>query len=274
MIRPTLIPVPAEEVRREFVETPFGQVHIRHSGTGSRSVVPLLLLHQSPASSLTYQELLPIIGAHRQAIAIDTPGFGETFRPGAPPSITDYARWIEAVPDALGFDRFDVMGLFTGAAIAAELAQLAPTRVRRLVLAGPPLFTPEQQAHFRQDAWPARPRADGTHLLQEWNRVMSRPMPGLAFERRCDAFNEFYRGGANAIWGEMAVSNYPLVETLPRLRQPTLILQPDGITGDGARAAALMQDATLVRIPHLSYSMLQVVPGLVATAVEAFLEPD
>ena len=273
MTRPMLSAAPANGILRGFVDTPSGQVHIRHSGTGSRQLVPLLLLHQSPASSLTYQELLPLVGAHRQVIAIDTPGFGETFRPNAPPSIADYARWIGAVPDALGFDRFDVMGLFTGAAIAAELAQLAPTRVRRLILAGPPLFTPEQQVHFQQDAWPARPRTDGTHLLQEWNRVMSRPMPGLAFERRCDAFNEFYRGGANAIWGEMAVSVYPLVETLPRLRQPTLILQPDGINGDCSRAAAMMHDATLLRIPHLGYSMLQVVPELVAAAVETFLGP-
>lgn len=262
---------PLATVRRAFVDTPAGQIHVRIARPEASSAPPLLLLHQSPASSLTYLEILPYLGRDRVAIAVDTPGFGESFRPAEEPSIADYARWISAVPASLGYDKFDLFGLFTGAAIASEITRIAFDRVRKLILAGPPLFTPEQQARFLENAWPMRPQPDGSHLLAEWNRVMTRSMPGLPFERRADAFNEFYRGGANAIWGEMAVSVYPLADTLPQIKTPTLILEPEGVHSDCEGALAMMSDARLQPIPHLGYSMLQVIPDRLADIVCGFL---
>lgn len=258
-------------VRRAFVDTPNGQIHIRSAGTGDGRA-PLLMLHQSPASSLTYAEILPHLGRHRRAIAIDTPGFGESFRPAVQPGIADYARHIVAAADALGIGRFDLMGIFTGAGIASEIAASWPARVRRLVLAGPPLFTADQQRGFVEQAWPVRPQSDGSHFAIEWQRVMSRKMPGVGFERRCDAFNEFYRGGANAIWGEQAIAEYPLAETLPRIAAPTLILEPRGIHGDCRAAAALLPDARIAAIDHLGYAMLQAIPETVARIVDGFLD--
>ncbi|MCE7796484.1 alpha/beta fold hydrolase [Sphingobium sufflavum] len=259
-------------IRRAFVDTAEGQVHVRMSGARQAGQAPLLLLHQSPASSLTYAEILPLLGADRWAIAVDTPGFGESFRPATQPDIADYARWIMAAVEALGVERFDLMGLFTGAGIASEIAATWPGHVRRLILAGPPLFTSEQQGFFTANAWPARPRVDGSHLLDEWRRVMDRPMPGVPFERRCDAYQEFYRGGGNAIWGEEAIALYPLREILPRIAAPTMVIEPLGIHGDCAGAADLVSDSRLRRIEYLGYAMLQAVPDQVAACVTDFLD--
>jgi pimeloyl-ACP methyl ester carboxylesterase len=259
-------------IRRAFVDTPAGQVHVRMGGSREVGAVPLLLLHQSPASSLTYAELLPLLARERWSIALDTPGFGESFRPAAQPAIADYARWIVAAADALGIARFDLFGLFTGAGTASEIAATRPDRVRRLILAGPPLFTPERQGFFAANAWPTPPRADGSHLLVEWQRAMAHPMPGVSFERRCDAYQEYYRGGANAIWGEAAIAAYPLRETLPRIATPTLILEPEGIHGDCAAAAALMPNARVEAVDHLGYAMLQAVPEQVADRIRRFLD--
>jgi pimeloyl-ACP methyl ester carboxylesterase len=257
-----------KRVRRKFVDLAEGQVHVRQvSGPTERP--PLFCLHQSPASSLTYAELLPHI--ERLAVAIDTPGFGESFRPQARPDVARYAAWIADVADAMGYARIDAMGLFTGAAIAAELAAARPDLVRRVVLAGPPLFTAEQQAGFLDNAWPVPPQPDGSHLMCEWQRTMSRPMP-VPFERRVDAFNEYYRGGAHAIWGEQAVAVYPLADTLPRIAQPTLILEPDGIHGDCRGAMALLPNARIILIACLGYAMMQAVPEEVAAAVNSFLD--
>lgn len=99
-------------------------------------------------------------------------------------------------------------------------------------------------------------------------------MPGVDFERRCDAFNEYYRGGDNAIWGEQAIAAYPLRETLPHIAAPTLVIEPQGIYGDCAGAAALLQTARIARIDHLGYSMMQVIPQEVADCVTAFLDQD
>lgn len=267
------MPIPPP-IRRAFIDTPDGQIHVRMAGTPNADKQALLLLHQSPASSLTFSEILPILGRDRLAIAIDTPGFGESFRPAQQPAIADYAEWIVAAATALGLARFDLLGLFTGAGIASEIAAHHGVRVRRLVLAGPPLFTPEQQRHFVDHAWPVRQRADGSHLIHEWRRVMDRPMPGVDFERRCDAFNEYYRGGDNAIWGEQAIAAYPLRETLPHIAAPTLVIEPQGIYGDCAGAAVLLQTARIARIDHLGYSMMQVIPQEVADCVTAFLDQD
>lgn len=258
-------------VRRAFVDIDAGQIHVRMSGAREAAAPPLLLLHQSPASSLVYAELLPLLGARRWSIALDTPGFGESFRPSVQPAIADYARWIVAAADALDIAQFDLFGMFTGAGTASEIAARFPDRVRRLILAGPPLFTAEQHAYFAANAWPVRPREDGSHLIAEWRRVMERPMPGVTFARRCDAFQEFYRGGENAIWGEAAIAAYNLHATLPLISAPTLVIEPQGIHGDCAAAAALIPDARLETIDHLGYAMLQAVPEQVAACVDRFL---
>lgn len=265
---------PVQTIIRAFVDTPDGQIHVRMSGPRDSDLTPLILLHQSPASSLTYNEILPLFGQDRWTIAIDTPGFGESFRPKHPPAIADYADWIVAAATALGIVCFDLLGLFTGAGIASEIAARHAVRVRRLVLAGPPLFTPEQQAGFVDQAWPVRQRPDGSHLIQEWRRVMDRPMPGVSFERRCDAFNEYYRGGDNAIWGEQAIAVYPLRETLPRIPAPIFVIEPQGIHGDCAGAAALLPTARFTRIAYPGYAMMQAIPENVAECVTAFLDDE
>jgi pimeloyl-ACP methyl ester carboxylesterase len=264
---------PPLPVRRGFVDIADGQMHYRASGLGAAGGAPLICLHQSPFSSLTYLEILPLLGARRPTVALDTPGFGESFRPRAKPTISDYASWLREAALALGFERFDVMGLFTGAATASDMAVRFPDQVRRLILMGPPLFDAAQQAKYLAEAWPPRPRPDGSHFLPEWRRVMERALPDVPFERRCDAFHEFWRGGGDAIWGEEAVSVYPLKETLPRITQPTLVIQPDGILGHAETASGLIPNAHRIRLEGVrGWSMMQTAPERVAEAANAFLD--
>ncbi len=270
----TPLPQPGA-LRRAFVDIPAGQVHLRRAGEAAPGSTPLVCLHQSPFSSLTYAEILPLLGQGRVAVALDTPGFGESFRPTARPSIRDYADGLRQAITALGFEQFDLLGLFTGAAIASQMAVDAPDAVRRLVLCGPPVFTAEERARFLATAWPPRPREDGSHLLEEWTRVMTRALPDVPFARRCDAFHELYRGGGDALWGEMAVSEYVLADTLPRIQQPTLILQPDGVYGDGAQAAAAIPRGAFERLEGVrGWSMMQSAPTQVAEAANRFLALD
>ncbi len=262
-------------VRRNFVDVAAGQIHFRSAGAGAdrEGTTPLICFHQSPFSSLTYLEILPLLGTSRTTIAMDTPGFGESFRPKAKPSIEDYAEWLREAALGLGYYRFDVMGLFTGASIASHLTAYYPQNVRRAVLLGPPLFTEEQQEKYLREAWPPRPKLDGSHLLPEWDRVMNRALPDVPFERRCDAFGEFWRGGGDAIWGEEAVSVYPLKDTLTKIARPTLVIQPDGLLGQTTAASALIQDVIHDRLGGVKgWSMMQTAPDRVAAHVNRFLD--
>lgn len=70
-----------------------------------------------------------------RGLAIDLPGFGEsTPAPGFEPSWDGFARAVGEAAEALGLERFDLVGHSMGGGIAVTLAAARPERVRRLVL--------------------------------------------------------------------------------------------------------------------------------------------
>jgi pimeloyl-ACP methyl ester carboxylesterase len=77
-------------LRRGFVDTPEGQIHYATVGQGK----PVLLLHQTPRSWDEYRDALPIIGRKYWAIAMDTIGFGDSFKPEKKNSVEDYAHGV------------------------------------------------------------------------------------------------------------------------------------------------------------------------------------
>src|SRR4051794_39044245 len=78
-------------VRRSFVDLPHGQMHWAECGLPDAPAV--LLLHQTPRSWLEYREVLPLLGQRVRAIALDTPGFGDSEPLDGEASIE---RWAEA----------------------------------------------------------------------------------------------------------------------------------------------------------------------------------
>ncbi len=259
------------KARLGYVDIKDGQVHYRVAGLDQPGQPPLVCFHQSPHSSRTYQEVLPYIGVKRRVYALDTPGFGESFHPTAKPAMPDYADWLAEAMDALGYGAFDVMGIFTGAGIAADMAMRYPDRVRRVILLAPPYFT---QAKPNTSPWPAPAVEDGSHLMEAWNKLMLGGFhTDISFERRAEAFYEFWRGGSNAIWGEEAVSAYPLHETLPKVLQPTLVVHPDFVRADIDLAVKALPDVRVARLEGVKgHTMLQTVPGRLADIINDFLD--
>jgi pimeloyl-ACP methyl ester carboxylesterase len=258
-------------LKKGYADTRDGQIHYRAAGVDRADQVPLFCFHQSPYSSGTYRELVAHLGVRRRTFAMDTPGFGESFWPNSQPSLPDYADWLVEAIDSLGHDRFDVLGQFTGAGIAADMGMRWPDRVRRVVLFAPPFFTQERP---NREPWPIRPREDGSHLMIEWNRTeVNSRISAIPFERRFETFRELWRGGGDCIWGEEAVTAYPLKDTLPHVRQPTLVVHPDGVLADVASAAAILPDAQLVRLEGINgYTMLQLEAARLASIVNGFLD--
>ena len=121
-------------MRRAFADTPGGQIHYRTAGSGR----PVLLLHQTPRSSDEYRDVIPLLARDFRAIAMDTIGYGDSYRPAWTCGIEDYAAGARDLLDALGVARAAVVGHHTGAVIAMELAAAWPERVERLVLSASP----------------------------------------------------------------------------------------------------------------------------------------
>ncbi|MBO9353539.1 alpha/beta fold hydrolase [Bordetella petrii] len=115
-----------------YAATPGGQVHYAEAGTGA----PLLLLHATPRSHRVFRHMLPLLAPHFRAIAVDTPGFGNSAPLPGPISLPALAASLVQLMDTLEIERAHVFGLHTGNKIAAALASDWPDRVGDVILAG------------------------------------------------------------------------------------------------------------------------------------------
>lgn len=152
---------------RGYAGAPGAQLHYRLLGEGP----PVFLLHASPLSSaFMLGQLQALADAGHRAIALDTPGYGQSDPlPTPPQSLADYARAFLAGIDAMGVERFGLYGTATGAQLALALARHAPARVSRLVLDNCALFTDAQVADWEPRYFPdLTPRADGSHMAKVW----------------------------------------------------------------------------------------------------------
>src|ERR1700675_2077226 len=129
--RGATMPASLPTTERQFIKTPSGVIHIAAAGEG----FPVLLLHQTPRSWDEYREVLPLLGRHFRAIAMDTVGFGDSSAlPAGEDSIEAWAAAALDLAVQLGLERLAVVGHHTGAAIAVEMAAAAPERIAALVL--------------------------------------------------------------------------------------------------------------------------------------------
>ncbi|MFU8856559.1 MAG: alpha/beta fold hydrolase [Deferrisomatales bacterium] len=207
--------------RRGFADTPEGQIHYAEAGSGP----PVLLLHQTPRSWDEYREVLPILGARFRAIAMDTVGFGDSYRPAGPVSITGYARGVIRLLDALGIGRAALVGHHTGGCVAIEVAASHPERVDKLVLSSTPWVDAEdrERRKTRPPIDEVETRPDGSHLTELWRRRRAFYPKG-----RSDLLTRFVRD-ALTVWdrveeGHRAVNEYRMEERTPLIRAPTLVL--------------------------------------------------
>jgi pimeloyl-ACP methyl ester carboxylesterase len=116
---------------REWVRTEDGRV-LRVDWTGDPDGQPVFLLHGMPGSRVGPRPRGMVLYHRRiRLISYDRPGYGGSDRqPGR--HVSDLPRDVEAVADALGLDRFAVVGRSAGAPHALACAALLPKRVTRV----------------------------------------------------------------------------------------------------------------------------------------------
>ena len=228
---------------REYVQTRWGQVHMRRQGSKGPAVV---LLHESPLSSAAYSRTLPFLGQSLTAVAFDTPGYGESDGPPGIMEIPDYAATLLEAIDALGFDRFAVVGVHTGASLGVQLAVQTTDRVSHAVLSGVPIFPPEERARYL-DSWapPMPVSADGSHLRWAWER----------YERIWEGPPELLHFGATTVLSNLdeyhlayqAAFRYDPEPDLGSVRCPVLLYtaEHDLLIESDRRAVDLFPDARL-----------------------------
>jgi pimeloyl-ACP methyl ester carboxylesterase len=211
------------------------QANVIELGSGP----PIVFIHGLSGSWQNWLEQLPVFARDHRVIAFDLPGFGSSEMPSEPISISGYARFVDAVLDALGVGSAAVVGNSMGGFIGAELAIAIPARVERLVLVSAAGLTVEHQRHERglvvlktldrrlaayagwlgskSDTLARRPRARRTIFGLVAHRPDLLPAPLIAEQIRGS-------GKAGFVPALDALTSYPIRDRLPQIACPTLIV--------------------------------------------------
>ena len=105
-------------------------LQIREAGAGDP---PLLLLHGLGGDLTTWTLNQRALADGRRVIAVDLPGHGASTKDIGTATVPHLARMLEGLPKALDLDRFHLLGLSFGGAIALDLALRLGDRVQSLV---------------------------------------------------------------------------------------------------------------------------------------------
>jgi pimeloyl-ACP methyl ester carboxylesterase len=209
-------------IRREFADTPSGQIHYRTAGRGDA----VLMLHQTPRSSDEFMDVIPAFAKHFRVIAMDTVGYGDSYRPlDESTSVQDFGTAAVELLDALGIKRAHVVGHHTGAVIAIEIAASHPERVNKLVLSAAAYVDEERRNEIltRPPVDKVEPKPDGSHLTEMWQIRMAfypKNRPDLLTRFVTDAL----KAKENIDLGHRLVAFYAVPDKLPRITAPTLAL--------------------------------------------------
>jgi pimeloyl-ACP methyl ester carboxylesterase len=148
----------------QFIAVLGMQVHVRDEGPPG-DPNPIVLLHGTSASLHTWDGWTEQLKKQHRVIRFDLPAFGLTGpEPHDDYSIAAYVRFVTAVLDTLGVQKFVVAGNSLGGQIAWATAVALPQRVSRLILvdaAGYPLESESVPLGFRMA------RTPGLNILLE-----------------------------------------------------------------------------------------------------------
>lgn len=258
--------------RRGYIDLGAGQLHYREIGEGE----PLLLLHQTPSSSLQWEAAYPRLAAEGiRVLAPDTPGYGMSDPLPGQPTAEGYAGAALALLDALDVPCAAVLGHHTGAVTACELGRSYPGRVSRLILNGVPFFRADQQARYLARLPERAPeiREDGSHLLEPWTRRLgvTAGYTDLRAMTRCVV--EMLQVRETEWHGYIPVFTYDLEASLSEITLPALLLTNTGedLYRATQRARAARPDLPYIELDGGTHDIVDEQPDAWVAAVLDFL---
>jgi pimeloyl-ACP methyl ester carboxylesterase len=270
------LPQPATvHVRRSYAECRYGQIHLLTaypSGGGFDERTPLLALHHAGGSGRLFAPILRDLGLDRSLYAPDLPGHGSSDASQGKYTIAELAGAIGDFLDGLRLRTVDVFGYQLGAQLAAELAIARPQQVRRVLLWGMPMLSPQDRSTLLAQTGLGS-RDDGADVAIEWQRALDQRGPGTPISALADEFADRLRAGSHAAKALAAAADYPAAERLPLVKQPTLLMRPrDEFWDSAARVRTLLPNCSMLDLPDHGQGFLSAAPARFASAAKEFLD--
>ncbi len=125
----------------------------------------LVCIHGITSQGHVWDEVAEELSPQYRVLAPDLRGHGDSDKPASGNSSDDYAADLEGFAQALGLERFTLMGHSLGGRIALHYAGLHPRRVERLILEDPALLLnvpPSQSGGRIYEREKARPEVFAT----------------------------------------------------------------------------------------------------------------
>lgn len=227
------------QICKAYVAVAGGQVHYRKAGSGP----PLVLLHDSPRSSLLHLELIAYLADRFTVYALDTPGYGESTPltvQGRALEVADFADALAATVTALGLEKAGFYGFHTSSKILLDFAVRHPAKVAVALLDGLSIAKGGKPDPAFIDAYmrPFTVDADGSFLAREWTRVRDtwRWFPWFATKPASrmpiaqpplaeihDYFLDYAMAGPHYSGGYRAAMEHQPLENVARITAPTQI---------------------------------------------------
>jgi pimeloyl-ACP methyl ester carboxylesterase len=141
---------------------------------------PILFLHGFPESHRTWRDILPDLARDFRVIAPDQRGFADSDKPEAVEAYKAdrIVEDIVALADALGHDRFTLVGHDWGGAVAWLAALRHPDRIRRLIIVNAPHPLVFQRSLIEDEAQ----RAASQYISAFRNPTMEKGIEAMGFE--------------------------------------------------------------------------------------------
>ena len=236
--------------------------------------------------SPVWRHFLDDLGRFATVIRYDERGFGLSDWNVSDFSLDTRVADLEAVLDAVGLQRFALMGMSGGSAVALAFAARYPQRVSRLVLYGtvcgmPPVF--EGDELVEEQTYRSMIRLGWAREDPDFRRVFTRRFIPDATEEQMTWFDELQRMSTspeNAVASRVGRQEVDIVDEIPRITAPTLILQATGdrsTTFDNAvEVSSLINGSRLVAMDSRNHIILADEPSwqIFVKEVREFLAPD
>ena len=159
-------------------------IRLKYVQQGPPDGPAVVMLHGYSDSSFSFSRVLPLMPAHLRVVAIDQRGHGDSDRPDGGYSVNMLANDALMVMDALGITRATVVGHSMGSFVARRIAEIAPARVRRLVLIGTgPSLQKDSLAALRTAIEVLVDPVDEGFIRDFQRSTLFRPVPDRFFEQ-------------------------------------------------------------------------------------------
>jgi len=250
-------------------------------------VVSCWLSHlQHDWQSPVWRHFLDQLGEIATVVRYDERGFGMSDWKVDDFSLEARVGDLEAILTAAGLDRFALLGMSGGSAVAMAYAIAHPERVSRLILYGtvcgkPPTLSADEWAE--EETFRNMIRVGWAKEDADFRRVFTKRFIPDANEEQMRWFDDLQRmstSPANAVASRIARQQVDIHNDLPRITAPTIVLQA---TGDRSTAfdnavsvSSRIPGARLVSLESRNHILLADEPAwrVFMGEVSAFLERE